>query len=768
MVSLATVAISALAGPLGAVGVAAATELVKTCQAAWDRNSPQRQLRDAVQQSIETWAKHQEIPSETIDRGLGWAVEWVQAAGSQYDLIAEADFDPDRATVAVLDQIKRSEGRYYGTEDEYTVAERAVAATYRAMCNQLKSDGGTVLAAIQATRHAIVASIEGLRAELKGYADRDELIRYLRARIREWDFSPWTQGKSPSLLERTLQLNTDGTGKLLPASDALTGAWFLVVLGGPGSGKTWLAQRYAREAAGAALTQLQDPRVDPASVEIPLFTTCAAWAAQPGGGIDALAAAALPSAREERIRRSVLRPGARVLAVADSLDEAGISTNAARTLVRSLTWSPGLRVVLTSRLEAWHTTAAALTTDEDMRIGTLVELQYPDDVRGYIRQWFPDEPASADHLIDQLDDRKELRDTATVPLLLTFFCMLTEQEPNQPLPWRRRDLYRSVIDLLLTRRWSDTTTEPDLKACQGMLQVWAWEAVRDAVTPVGLGAWPDTFTTGPAAKALDSVAPKEKYPTHSKYDHTHVERRFLHRTLLEHSVAEYIATLPATQAADELLPHVWFDPEWAVTTPMAIAAHPHRDQVLDLLWAHHIAAPTPAQEIANNGLETLVLHVAAQTLPSDWNANHRGLIHGLRVQAAPRNPRIVGESARWTSSNAHAVQAILDALPDANPVAVRDLVGALPALVVTDTDRAHARQAILDALPDADPVAVRRLVDALPALDPTDTDRAQARQAILDALPDADPVAVRDLVDALRSLAPVLEWLGLLASPPHR
>lgn len=737
VVSLATVAISALTGPLGAVGVAAAKELVKTCQAAWDRNSPQRQLRDAVQQSIETWAKHQEIPSETIDRGLGWAVEWVQAAGSQYDLIAEADFDPDKATAAVLAHIKRSEGRYYGTEDEYTVAERAVAATYRTLCNQLKSDGGTVLAAIQATRHAIVASIEGLRAELKGYADRDELIRYLRARIQEWDFSPWTQGKSPSLLERTLQLNTaEGKRELLTASDALTGAWFLVVLGGPGSGKTWLAQRYAREAAAAALTQLLDPRVDPASVEIPLFTTCAAWAAQPGGGIDALATAALPSAREERIRRSVLRRGARVLAVADSLDEAGISPNAARTLVRSLTGSPGLRVVLTSRHAAWHTTASALTTDPNRRIGTLVELRYPDDVHGYIRQWFPDEPASADHLIDQLDDRKELKDTATVPLLLTFYCMLTEQEPDQPLPWRRRDLYRAVIDLLLARRWSDTTTEPDLEACRGMLQAWAWEAVRDAVTPVGLGAWPNTFTTGPTAKALeqalDSVAPKEKYPTHSKYNHTEVQRRFLHRTLLEHSVAEHIATLPAAQAADVLLPHVWFDPEWAVTVPEAIAVHPNRDQVLDLLWAHHLSTPTPAQEIANSGLERLVLDVATQTLPTDWNSDHRNLIDALRVETASHNPRIVGESMRWTSSNAPAAQAILDALPAADPLAVSGLVGALPALVVTDTDRAHARQAILDALPAA------------------------------------DPLAVRDLVDALRSLAPVLEWLGLLASPPHR
>lgn len=42
VVSLATVAVSALSGPLGPVDVAVAKELVKTCQTVWDRNSPER------------------------------------------------------------------------------------------------------------------------------------------------------------------------------------------------------------------------------------------------------------------------------------------------------------------------------------------------------------------------------------------------------------------------------------------------------------------------------------------------------------------------------------------------------------------------------------------------------------------------------------------------------------------------------------------------------------------------------------------------------
>lgn len=295
VMSLATVAISALSGTLGPVGVAVAKELVKTCNAVWGRTSPERQLRNAVQSSIEAWAQDEKVPAETVDRGLGWAVEYVQAAGTPYELIAKADFDPSRATADVLHHVKRTD-RYWGTELEYVVAERAVGATYQALCSRLKTEGGLVLAAIQASRHEVLASIADLRTELVGVADRDELRRYLRAKIVEWDFSPWTLGKSPSLLERMLQLDTgDGSRQRLAAADALTGAGLLVVLGGPGSGKTWLAQRFAREAAQTALGELGNPRVDPALVEIPLLTSWAAWASQPGGGVDGLVAAALPA-----------------------------------------------------------------------------------------------------------------------------------------------------------------------------------------------------------------------------------------------------------------------------------------------------------------------------------------------------------------------------------------------------------------------------------------------------------------------------------------
>ena len=413
------------------------------------------------------------------------------------------------------------------------------------MCPKLKAGGGVLLAAIQKSWHEIRDSIDQLREELLGVADRHELIEYLEEWIPKWDYSPWIQGRKwthdrrPSQLERTLEI-ADKRRAMSPA-EALERIWLLTVLGGPGSGKTWLAQRLAREAAETALEQLRDPRVDPASVELPLFTTAAKWIEQHSTGFEGLVEAALPNESQQRIRRLVLRPGARVLAVADSLDE-GVSVNHARTLLNSLADSPTRRLVVTSRPEAWHSAASGLRATQDTRVGTLTELRYPGDVHGYIEAWFKGNPPTAQHLIRQLEHRRELRATATSPLLLTFYCMLTEQEPDQELPRRRRELYRTIIDLLLAGGWATTDEHVNTDECRAILQQWAWDAVKDAVTPAGLGVWPETITTNhplphvsaAMERALDNVAPKQEHPRSSLYDRERVERRFLHRTLWEY------------------------------------------------------------------------------------------------------------------------------------------------------------------------------------------------------------------------------------------
>ena len=232
--ALAAVAVSALSG---AIGVSAAGELVKLLQKARGRTSEERELQKQVREAITAWAKGERLDPDVVDRGLAWAIEYVQAAGCQHELIAEADFDPTQAAEVVLTPAKARDG-YWGTDPEYGVAERAVHITYNALCPKLKAEGGVVLAAIQASRNEIRGSIDQLREDLLGVANRHELSEYLKNQIPDWDYSPWTQGRKwtqdrrPSQLERTLEI-ADEQRTMSPA-EALEGVWLLTVQGGPG------------------------------------------------------------------------------------------------------------------------------------------------------------------------------------------------------------------------------------------------------------------------------------------------------------------------------------------------------------------------------------------------------------------------------------------------------------------------------------------------------------------------------------------------------
>ena len=760
--ALAAVAVSALSEPLGAIGVSAARELVKLLRNARGRASEERELRKQVREAITAWAEGECLDPDVVDRGLAWAIEYVQAAGCQHELIADADFDPTRAAEVVLTSAKARD-EYWGTDPEYGVAERAVHVTYNALCPKLKAEGGVVLAAIQASRNEIRGSIDQLRKELLGVADRHELIDYLEKQIPDWDYSPWTQGREwtqdrrPSQLERTLEIAYEQ--KTMSPAEALKGVWLLTVLGGPGSGKTWLAQRIAREVAEKALEKLRDPRVDPASVELPLFTTVAEWIKRHETGFEGLVEAALPNESQEKIRRLVLRPGARVLAVADSLDE-GVAVNQARTLLNSLTSTPGRRLVVTSRPEAWHSATAGLRATQDTRVGTLTELRYPEDVHGYIKAWFTENPPTAQHLIRQLEERRELRATATSPLLLTFYCMLTEQEPEQELPRRRRALYRTIIDMLLAGGWATAEEHVDTDECRAILQQWAWDGVKDAVTPAGLGVWPETITTNRTPpdvstvmeRALDNVAPKQEHPRSNHYDHEQVKRRFLHRTLWEYLVSEHLATFSAAKAAKALLPHIWFDPDWHVTLPMAIAAHKKRSKLVNRLWSYHSGRPTSAQKVVNDRLEELMLEVAAQTDPEDWNKTNQSRIRALRESHTPGRSKLVASSAHWNGTNRS--KAILAALNCTDPNRIPGLVRALLELEPTDKERAEARRSILTALPKTDLNRVPNLASTCSKLEPTDKKRTETRQTIPTTLTPADVLKIHCLAEALSKLEP--------------
>ncbi|MGH3736767.1 MAG: hypothetical protein ACRDT6_14325 [Micromonosporaceae bacterium] len=250
---------------------------------------------------------------EEVRLGLALATETVARFGLDYDEIAALNFDPQRASRKVLEAANAGD-KYWGKEDHYEVAARGIAETYRVLIHQFRDSEKILLPAIQVLRGSIdeyAARVESLGrstqtalgdhvAALVAAGTVAEVMAYLHARIADWDVSVWHPGQQEqAALERRLRVRTIGRepspgDRALSADEALAGQRMLVVLGGPGSGKTWLARRYAREAAHAALLSLEDG-ADVDQVELPLFTTWDQWTKTPGGPRQALVAASFAS-----------------------------------------------------------------------------------------------------------------------------------------------------------------------------------------------------------------------------------------------------------------------------------------------------------------------------------------------------------------------------------------------------------------------------------------------------------------------------------------
>jgi hypothetical protein len=752
--SLATVALAASGGPLS-IASASLKEAVKWAQERYLDEAPARELQGRVQFHIESWANGENISPEDIDLGLELAGITVVHFGPDIAAMAELNLDATQIILRVIGNARAADP-YWGSEAHYSVAERAIGVTYQALIEQYSAKNPELLAVVQALRVQLTEFETARKSESQqslsalgqlvqsstGRASVSDVLAYLRRRILDWDSSIWSGSPESAIFaERRLRLTSGGP--TITARAALEGSQQLVVLGNPGSGKTWLTRYYARVAAARAIAELE-AGIPLAEVEIPILTTWDEWTKVSAslGPRHSLVAASFSSglghgniyggiAVDRLIRTHGLRDS-KVLVIIDSLDEAADRVRQVGRF-REMASIQGWRFVVTSRPAAWASThTGGVGKDNEPVVVELKDLAYPDDVHGVINTWFAKDVERASALIKQLERHPVLRRSAVIPLFLAFYCLIAEEVgPDiQPLPTSRHALNWRVVRRLLKGRWSLNGSGPDLSPdftyCEEVLARWAWGAVKDANSPSGLGNWgedfrqPDRPKLEPtASRSLDNVAPKV-----FENDEGQITRRFVHRTILEHMLARYVASLEAEDAARILLPHLWFDPDWAVAAPAAIAAHNRheRGQLFNVL--KEVLTERSTDEFrshADKTLDMLLVAVAEETDPDEWLPEHAELIHAARIRACTDDASSIVTSLHWTSSNNLCRERILAALPRSDSwkagrtaeVLVklgagreeRDYARAgkvtpslLLALAVTEDERKHARGALLNVL----------------------------------------------------------------------
>ena len=668
-------------------------------------------------------------------------------------------------------------------------------------------------ARVDGTTDLLKRMLEGLP---RGPAGHGEITIYLKTLIDWLGTDPWPRDPQfdgpvlkPAAIERKLRVTVTGQvrGENLDADALAQQCRRLVILGGPGSGKTWLAKRMARRRAEEALQALAaGEALD--EVDLPLYTTCSLLFGAGGNIREAIVSSALdqlPDLGGSRISDALCvffteRCGPTLLVI-DSLDEADGSSKRLQQ-ASNLPW----RIVLTSRPGWWKNQLTIDGTDESHRVGEIQPLRFPEDVVPFIERWFAGQPERGWDLAAQIALRPSLWQAATVPLILAFYCILGSSEP---LPEFRRDLYIKVLNRLLTGRWrDDDDCQPDAETCLRTLRAWAWSgAAKHPDTHVG--TWVDDIPVAHGRldqadqDAVDHVAVPQPRSS-ADLDNGKTRRRFIHRSIRGHLAAEYVVSLDVDLAAEALLPHIWYDPDWEYAAPAALVMHSKHDELLRNLLcrlARSDQIPTDLSVIeAGWEFRRFLAKVASESREEDWSTEIAGIIGQALVELArsAHTQDDLGRPLHWGTSNRQARDELLGLLADQPgreraevlvswvvllAVAAEDkrqardtllgllglladqvkrgltqvLVGGVVHLAALAEDKRQARDTLLGLLAEPDNwTSVRALVEGLVQLDPTAEDKQQARNTLLGLLADGNGTA-STLTAAMVHLDPTAE-----------
>jgi hypothetical protein len=589
--------------------------------------------------------------------------------------------------------------------------------------------------------------------------DRGAVIWYLEKLIDWLNEDRWPIFASPqgprlarADIERKLTIRTRDAGGAAAdrdiGADALAGSFQrLVILGGSGSGKTWLAKRIARECAKRAWDALE-AGADVDAVELPLYTTCSMLVQEKGHIREAAASAVnqVPGLGAGSIAASLRRffgdRQAPILLVLDALDEA---TNP-DSRVGEADKQPW-RLVLTSRPNSWKKQVEINPDDPGYQVGDLQPLTYPEDVNAFIAKWFQIEgtPEKANSLTKEIEKRPDLRQSATVPLLLAFYCIAAGSEDN--IPQIRSKLYDQVVRQLLVASWHGGTKIPKIEKCLDVLRKWAWSTVEHhPVSDVGL--WTNEFPTSPdeyapeVLEAVGHIAVSVSQSLGTIENEPVITRRFIHRSIQEYLVAQYVALqMTAEQASKELLSHIWYDPGWRQAAPAGLAMHRDRNQVLrELILRLYGSLPSPEELPLMDScweFRDFLSQVASMSSETDWDQDLAAVIGNARVQLALSEKFYITSAIFWPTSNREARSQLLGILRHQQDADATYLASNIISLSQTEEEMREACGELLEimtATPDA--WIAGELGWAIAKINPTAEQQSQARDIILTYMKD--------------------------------
>ena len=100
-------------------------------------------------------------------------------------------------------------------------------------------------------------------------------------------------------------------------------------------------------------------------------------------------------------------------------------------------------------------------------------------------------------------------------------------------------------------------------------------------------------------------------------------RRFIHRSIREHLVAEHVVGLPVNEATEALLPHLWFDRDWEYAAAAALAVHPQHDQLLRAVIRDATGSDQIPEDVSvidgTWQFRALLARVASESSEADWS-----------------------------------------------------------------------------------------------------------------------------------------------------